>query len=114
MATACIPQLRFEDETFRKLVTVAFDEEYPDRQPARATGVSSGAFWAEGHGHLRPRGEKVGHDAPSWERESGNSRIRFPVAAKIAFVKAATNGGTPGSPTPAGGAVLSTMCTLVW
>ena len=29
-------------------------------------------------------------------------------------VKAATNGGTPGSPTPAGGALLSTMCTLVW
>jgi hypothetical protein len=47
-------------------------------------------------------------------RESGNSRIRFPVAAKIAFVKAATKGGTPGSPTPAGGALLSTMCTLVW
>jgi hypothetical protein len=47
-------------------------------------------------------------------RESGNSRILFPVAAKIAFVKAATKGGTPGSPTPAGGALLSTMCTLVW
>jgi hypothetical protein len=43
-------------------------------------------------------------------RDIGNSRIRFPVAAKIAFVRAATNGGTPGSPTPAGGALLSTMC----
>ena len=28
MATACITQLRFEDETFRKPVTVAFDQAY--------------------------------------------------------------------------------------
>jgi hypothetical protein len=41
--------------------------------------------------------------------ESGKSRTRFPVAAKIALQNAATNGGTPGSPTPAGGAELSVM-----
>src|ERR1700680_2053401 len=32
--------------------------------------------------------------------ESGGSRTRVPVAAKIALQNAATNGGTPGSPTP--------------
>ena len=41
--------------------------------------------------------------------ETGSSRMRLPVAAKIALHKAGANGGTPGSPTPAGGAVLSTM-----
>ena len=45
--------------------------------------------------------------------DSGNSRTRFPVAAKIALHTAGANGGTPGSPTPAGGASLSTMYTLV-
>jgi hypothetical protein len=40
---------------------------------------------------------------------SGSSRILFPVAAKIALQTAGANGGTPGSPTPAGGASLSTM-----
>ncbi len=45
--------------------------------------------------------------------ESGNSRTRFPVAAKIALQSAGMNGGTPGSPTPAGGAALSTRWTLV-
>ena len=30
--------------------------------------------------------------------DSGNSRIRFPVAAKIALQTAGPNGGTPGSP----------------
>lgn len=44
-------------------------------------------------------------------RVSGNSRTRFPVAAKIALQMAGAIGGTPGSPTPAGGAKLSTMCT---
>ena len=41
--------------------------------------------------------------------DSGRSRTRLPVAAKIALQNAATNGGTPGSPTPAGGAELSVM-----
>ncbi len=41
--------------------------------------------------------------------DSGKSRMRLPVAAKIALQNAATNGGTPGSPTPAGGAELSVM-----
>jgi|SRR5579872_1711625 len=43
----------------------------------------------------------------------GSSRIRFPVAANIALQRAGMKGGTPGSPTPAGGASLSTRCTLV-
>ena len=42
-------------------------------------------------------------------RVSGNSRTLFPVAANTALQSAGTNGGTPGSPTPAGGAVLSTI-----
>src|SRR6266404_7329105 len=44
---------------------------------------------------------------------TGRSRMRVPVAAKIALQNAAMNGGTPGSPTPAGGAVLSTKYTFV-
>ena len=43
--------------------------------------------------------------------DSGNSRTRLPVAANTALHNAGANGGTPGSPTPAGGASLSTMCT---
>ena len=31
------------------------------------------------------------------------ARMRLPVAAKIAFISAGANGGTPGSPTPLGG-----------
>jgi hypothetical protein len=45
--------------------------------------------------------------------DSGNSRIRFPVAAQMALYNAGAKGGTPGSPTPAGGASLSTMYTFV-
>jgi hypothetical protein len=44
---------------------------------------------------------------------NGNSRTRLPVAAKIALHSAGTNGGTPGSPIPAGGESLSTKCTFV-
>jgi len=44
---------------------------------------------------------------------SGSSRWRFPVAAKIALHNAGVNGGTPGSPIPAGGASLSTRWTCV-
>ena len=47
--------------------------------------------------------------APAIALERGNSRILLPVAAKIALQTAGANGGTPGSPTPAGGASLSTM-----
>ncbi len=43
----------------------------------------------------------------------GSSRKRFPVAANIALASAGAMGGTPGSPTPAGGAGLSTRCTWV-
>src|SRR5260370_3839723 len=43
----------------------------------------------------------------------GRSLTRLPDAAKMALQNAATNGGTPGSPTPAGGASLSIMYTFV-
>jgi hypothetical protein len=41
----------------------------------------------------------------------GSARIRFPVAAKMALQSAGAMGGTPGSPTPPGGALLSKMWT---
>src|SRR5713226_4169014 len=40
--------------------------------------------------------------AVAFPADSGSSRIRFPVAAKMALQTAGANGGTPGSPTPAG------------
>jgi hypothetical protein len=45
--------------------------------------------------------------------EIGRSRMRLPVAAKIALVNAGVNGGTPGSPTPPGGNLPAalTRCT---
>jgi len=60
--------------------------------------------------------EDPGEDArlstyTSFVFDSGNSRTRFPVAANTALYRAGAKGGTPGSPTPAGGASLSTMCT---
>lgn len=50
---------------------------------------------------------------PSLFLDSGSSRTRLPVAAKMALQSAGTNGGTPGSPTPPGGALLSTIVTFV-
>src|SRR5207247_7072424 len=47
-------------------------------------------------------------------RESGSSRTRLPVAAKIAFPRAARTGGSPGSPTPVGNASLCTRWTFTW
>ena len=44
---------------------------------------------------------------------NGISRSRFPVRVKIAFASAGAIGGTPGSPTPACGARLSTSSTCV-
>jgi hypothetical protein len=44
-------------------------------------------------------------------RRNGNSRIRLPVAAKTALQIAGAMGGTPGSPTPAGGFVLGITWT---
>jgi hypothetical protein len=44
----------------------------------------------------------------------GSSRIRFPVAAKIALQIAGAIGGTPGSPTPVGGfSSIPIRCTRV-
>jgi len=77
--------------------------EYPAR---RRTGGWA-AFRAN---RRRPGGYLRGHNyTPSLFRESGSSRMRFPVAAKIALQRAGANGGTPGSPTPAGGALLLVM-----
>src|SRR6266478_8921823 len=55
--------------------------------------------------------------APSLLRsilDSGSSLTRLPVAAYMALQSAAMKGGTPGSPTPPGGALDSTRWTLVW
>src|SRR5216684_7753105 len=43
--------------------------------------------------------------------DNGTSRTRLPVAANTALYRAGAKGGTPGSPTPAGGASLFTICT---
>lgn len=43
---------------------------------------------------------------PSAWPARGRSRIRLPVAAKIALVSAGAIGGSPGSPMPVGAAVL--------
>ena len=61
---------------------------------------------------MLPSGISSIGDPSSYEnpfRVSGNSRTRFPVAAYTALHSAGTNGGTPGSPTPAGAALLWTM-----
>ncbi len=75
---------------------------YPEERPWNPT-LQKTAQAELGRGTLETR----------YAFESGNSRIRFPLAAKIALQTAGANGGTPGSPTPAGGASLSTMWTFV-
>lgn len=45
--------------------------------------------------------------------DSGSSLILLAVAAKMAFARAGATRDTPGSPTPAGGALLSITWTLV-
>ena len=55
------------------------------------------------------RGNLLSYANPAFV--NGNSRMRFPVAAKIALHSAGANAGNPGSPIPPGGASLSTMCT---
>ena len=56
---------------------------------------------------LRQGGYAVAAAGLSWS-PTGRLRIRLPLAAKIALQSAAPMGGTPGSPTPPGGAVLGT------
>ena len=46
--------------------------------------------------------------------ENGRDRKRLPVAAKIAFEIAGASVGTPGSPTPVGGAPEATICTSIF
>ena len=64
------------------------------------------------HDHTRSRRPlgRAPNQAGS-RRPRGSSRRRSPVAAKIALATAGATGGTPGSPTPAGGASLSTRWT---
>ena len=50
------------------------------------------------------------HPLTSVYRRSGSSRKRRPVNENSALATAAASGGTPGSPTPPGGRVLSTTC----
>ena len=58
--------------------------------------------------------------ADAWRRQlalssagsTGSARMRLPFAAKIALQIAGAIGGTPGSPTPPGGALLAAMGTL--
>ncbi len=49
------------------------------------------------------------HAAFSCAGSTGRARMRRPVARKIALQIAAATGGTPGSPTPPGGALLGTI-----
>jgi len=53
-------------------------------------------------------------DQPNSWPSSGRSRIRLPVAAKMAFVTAGMVGGTPGSPIPVGTSFPSIMRTLIF
>ena len=54
---------------------------------------------------------KYGPGVTAYTGWMGRSRIRFPLAANTALHMAGGIGGTPGSPTPAGGAVDWTRCT---
>ena len=49
--------------------------------------------------------------ATSPARVSGSRRMRGPPSRATALTTAGASGGTPGSPTPVGAAVLGTMCT---
>jgi isoquinoline 1-oxidoreductase subunit beta len=40
--------------------------------------------------------------------------MRFPVAAKIALIRAGAKGGTPGSPTPLGGVIVAEEMEADW
>src|SRR6266852_7770417 len=77
---------------------------------------------SDGHGNLPPADEypttnpgkdenlrKLIHVARKSAARIGSRRMRLPVAAKMAFPRAAAMGGTPGSPQPPGGSVLGTM-----
>ena len=76
----------------------------------RATfpGARCGPALARRPGHMRCAQIDF---SPLWT--IGRVRTRWPVAAKIALHRAGAKGGTPGSPTPPGGASLSTRCTSI-
>ena len=109
---------RFEKEIFGRFTDAGLgsgqrSSPHPrpaEHSPASFLSAPAPASFARPPGQARPglRGSWWGL-ARYALFERGNSRIRFPVAAKIALQTAGANGGTPGSPTPAGGASLSTM-----
>ena len=69
----------------------------PSRQPLDAVGIVLRD--RRGGQHQRGTDGEVFH-AKSTDLERGSSRIRWPVAAKIALASAGAAGGTPGSPMP--------------
>src|ERR1700681_1365099 len=64
-----------------------------------------------GVAHVQPGGDARLSTYTNFVFDNGNSRTRLPVAANTALYSAGAKGGTPGSPTPAGGASLFTICT---
>jgi len=82
----------------------ALPDQCAHRRQQRSSGRRRGTGRAAVRGCLHER-----HLAATG---SGFGNCRFGARSSVG-VTAATNGGTPGSPTPAGGALLSTMCTLV-
>ena len=71
----------------------------PCRKALFAGGVLRRLLCGGGGGQQGGAKGQVFH-AKSTELENGKSRMRWPVAAKIAFASAGAAGGTPGSPTP--------------
>src|SRR5690554_297709 len=53
----------------------------------------------------------AGYGKPLCQALSGSRRWRFPVRANSALPRAGMTGGTPGSPTPVGASLLSTIST---
>ena len=62
-------------------------------------------------GRPQPRRRPVSAYAFNWS-PTGRSRMRLPVALKMALVSAGSTGGTPGSPTPV--AWVAKRCGTMW
>jgi radical SAM superfamily enzyme YgiQ (UPF0313 family) len=85
---------------------------YASEAPAGSRTAAPARAPEAGHAIVRFARQVRNADRALYQAKSsgiiGKRRIRLPVAAKIALHSAGANGGTPGSPTPAGGASLST------
>src|ERR1700694_215206 len=90
-----------------------FKEQVPRALSGNAPQWSALHFWVR-HPLLFEELERPDPSQVSSCLPIGSSRMRFPVAAQMALIKAGANGGTPGSPTPLGGVSASTgtRCTL--